>query len=127
MEEEIAQNVISWYSNVESKGLEFRRYVPPVGDNLQVWSPILAEVIVEAGTIVDSVFRSAYRLSAPCDEEERRKLNINDFCRLHRDKYGLHSRKAILISAPPEYRMPFCQLDRRQTAGMVEALHSAEA
>ena len=107
MEEEIAQSVISWYSNVESKAVEFTRYVPLVGENLQTWSPFLAEIIVEAGSIVDSVLRNSFSPREPCDEEKRKNLKINDFCRLYRDKYDLHSRKVILISAPPEYRAPF--------------------
>ncbi len=57
MEESVAQSVISWYENLEAKAVEFKRYVPLAESNLQTWSPLLAEVIVEAGNIVDSLFR----------------------------------------------------------------------
>ncbi len=110
MEESVAQSVISWYENLEAKAVEFKRYVPLAESNLQTWSPLLAEVIVEAGNIVDSLFRfGADEIQERGREKERNRLNINDFRVLYNERYRLDTRKVILLSEPPEYRVPFAR------------------
>jgi len=57
MDEITAANVLRWYESLEEQVLDFMQVVPPQGDNLHVWSPQLATVVVEAGSLIDSVLR----------------------------------------------------------------------
>ncbi|MCW5799988.1 MAG: hypothetical protein KIT40_15940 [Nitrospira sp.] len=101
--------VISWYEEIEARAIEFRRYVPPSGQNDKTWSPYLASIIVEASSIVDSVFRRLFNPKQRVHGKKKRRtaLTINDFCALYKSKYDLEKRRPILLTSPPQYRAPF--------------------
>jgi len=109
MDEATALNIIRWYEGLEQEVVDFLRYVPPQNQNMNVWSPRLATVIVEACGLIDSLFRyispakvTIYGKKKKCDE-----LTILDYAELYSTKLKLPARKIILLISPPSYRSPF--------------------
>ena len=109
MDEATASNIIRWYEGLEEEVVEFLRYVPPQNQNMNVWSPRLATVIVEACGLIDSLFRyiSPAKVTIHGKKKKRDKLNILDYAELHSSNLQLPAQKIILLISPPSYRNPF--------------------
>ena len=109
MNESQADNVLGQYEHLERQLVQFKRFVPPLGQNQKTWSPRLATVVVESCILLDSIFRHAscgpIRMAGR--RINRQNLKLPHYCRLYSPKYNLANRKVILLSSPPEYRTPF--------------------
>ena len=57
--------VIEWYEALEERLSIFLRFVPPVPENLEVLSHVLAGIITEACGLLDSLFRQAATTNSP--------------------------------------------------------------
>jgi hypothetical protein len=109
MDEATALNIIRWYEGLEEEVVDFLRYVPPQNQNMNVWSPRLATVIVEACGLIGSLFRyiSPAEVTIHGKKKKRDKLKILDYAELYSAKLQLPARKIILLISPSSYRNPF--------------------
>ena len=109
MDQTRAENLLRWYESIEHKLEMFLRDVPPQGQNFNTWSPLLADVIVDSCSLIDSLFRhiSPAKIEISGTAKSRGKLTISDYAVLYGTSLGLAQRKIICLLTPPEYREPF--------------------
>jgi len=109
MDEATAANIIRWYQGLEEKVVEFLKYIPPQNENMTIWSPQLATVIVEACAIIDSLFFyiTPPRVTVRGKEKDRDKLSILEYAELYSAEFALPKRQIIFLASPPSYRNPF--------------------
>ena len=111
MKEEIADEIIKWYSYLEEQVIEFIHYIRPSKKNLKICSFRFAIIIIEACGLLDSVFRHISPKKIDIDGKlkdiEGSGTGIEDFAKLYANKLNLASTKSIFLISPPEYRIPF--------------------
>ncbi|MBN2088894.1 hypothetical protein JW964_04750 [candidate division KSB1 bacterium] len=103
MNESETEKLLFWFTNLEDRFLEIIKYIP-TDRNLQVDYPILASIIVEAGSLIDTVFHKEYPLQC---KPKKTKLNIELFANYYEKQLNLSSIKTIPFLYPPRYLMPF--------------------
>lgn len=109
MDDVEAYNCLMWFDSMERRLVKFCRIVPPQKQNEKTWSPLLAEIIVEASSIVDSLFCHVAG-SVPAANYigvRKNNLELSDFHDLYNGELRLSQRKLILLSTPPEFLSPF--------------------
>lgn len=108
MDDVIATNIFRWFQSLEDQLVEFLDEVPAHVQNMGVWSPRLATIIVESCGLIDSVFRhlSPKILKIDGKTKKRDELGLSDYAELYKDLM-LYKRKVIFLIRPPEYRVPF--------------------
>jgi hypothetical protein len=101
--------VLQWYKLIEDDLLEILKYIPPAGQNLETFSPRLANLIIESCGLLDSVLRQISPDPANVDGRSiaRHNLDILDYAKLYAAKYGIAAAKSILLIMPPRYICPF--------------------
>ena len=102
--------ILRWYEGLEAQVMDFIRVVPPHGDNLEVWSPKLATILVDACCLIESIFHQ-FKDDAATEQPEKQKPsdrpNFRDYAELYSSLLGLPKRTAILLTDTPAYRTPF--------------------
>ncbi|MFX0137503.1 MAG: hypothetical protein ACFFDN_27950 [Candidatus Hodarchaeota archaeon] len=108
MDDVIATNIFRWFKSLEDQLVEFLDIVPAHVQNMGVWSPRLATIIIESCGLIDSVFRhlSPKTLKIKRKTKTRDELGLSDYAELYKNLM-LHKRKVIFLTRPSEYRVPF--------------------
>jgi hypothetical protein len=85
MDQFVADQVLSWYERLERSALEFGEHVPLTSENETLKAPILASVLIDACSLVDSMFRDMTPVSVSVNGKTKSKTDcdIVDFARLH--------------------------------------------
>jgi len=124
MDEKMAENALRWYESLETLVLDFMKVVPPHDQNLSVWSPRLADVLVEACNLIESVLfeitdacvpvyrKGRERKPRPGDTEprycaKRTALSLFDYADLYSPSLRLPTRKVFPFEGPFCWRDPF--------------------
>ncbi|MGB2841414.1 MAG: hypothetical protein WBC40_02870 [Halobacteriota archaeon] len=98
--------VIAWtsYTTVEDDFINYLDYVPWTHDHRKVWSPKLANLLLNTGSLIDSIFRSYLNrptvdLGEDIDKiRGKRNPNINDFQKVYENVYSFSNREVYLLS-----------------------------
>lgn len=98
--------VIAWtsYTTVEDDFINYLDYVPWTHDHRKVWSPKLANLLLNTGSLIDSIFRSYLNrptvdLGEDIDKiRGKRNPNINDFQKVYENVYSCSNREVHLLS-----------------------------
>ena len=105
---------IAWssYTSVEDDFIDYLNYVPWTHAHKEVWSPELAKLLLNIGSLIGSIFKN-YLNSPTLDLVEdidkiRRKRNpsINDFQKGYEKVYSFSNRDVYLLS-PEEKFIPW--------------------
>lgn len=97
-----AEQVVIWYRTLEGQLETFLKAVPLSDKNHDTHLPLLAPLIVEAGSLIDTVFRE----ELPNSTESRKRSNIEDFAVYFETTYNLSQVKSLLYQYPPIYITP---------------------
>lgn len=107
--DEQAGEVLRWYEALEAQVMDFIHVVPPHGDNLRVWSPTIATILVEACCLIESIWYQfkddAATIQGKGDPGDRPTLG--SYAALYVSLLRLPERRAILLTDTREYRTPF--------------------
>ncbi len=95
--------MILWYGELERRLLEILHFVPFSEENRSAHLPLLAPVIVEAGSIIDTVFREEYTGTRP----DGRQLGIGDFASHYEPMFSLAELRSLIYQYPPRLLAPF--------------------
>jgi hypothetical protein len=96
--------VIEWFVDLESWLKKYLKMVPITWNHNAVL-PLLSGIIVEAGGLVDSVFRKEYDLSQ--SSIQRKNLKITHFAAQYEQRYELSSKTTVIYQYPPVLLNPF--------------------
>jgi hypothetical protein len=124
--DEQAGEVLRWYEGLEEQVRDFIRVVPPYGTNLQVWSPKVATVLVEACCLVESIFHRFRDDAATVQDKPkpRDRLTLGDYAKLYSALLRLPDRTAILLTDKPACHRPFtCWTDLRSDTSFKKEKH----
>jgi len=102
-------DVIQSFNNIEKSILDFLKILPYSNNNLKAWSPALAPVILDCGSLIDSIFRSLAppRKTVRGRIWRRKDFDINDFRQLYSRKHNLINLRTLLYVSPPKLLNPF--------------------
>lgn len=109
MDEYVASEVLRWYERLERKILEFAEHVPLTPQNEDIQSPSLATPLIEACSLLDSVFRNMTDKTVTVNGKKKSKddCKIPDFAQLHSSPLDLPNTRSIMLVSPPSLRVPF--------------------
>ncbi len=101
--------VLAWYERLERDTLEFGEKVPLTPQNESLQSPFLATTLIDACSLLDSVFRDMTPDHVVIDGASKKKseCKIPDFAQLHTAKLDLPNTRSLMLVSPPSYRIPF--------------------
>jgi hypothetical protein len=106
MDDYTGDQVLRWYERLENALLDFQTHVPLTLDNESLKVPVLASVLLDAGGLVDSVFRDLTWDPAP-NAKRRDECRIDDFARFYAGIFSLPYTKSMLLTWPARLRNPF--------------------
>lgn len=109
MEEFEKDLVVQWYEWLEHRLLEIMSYLPPAPENMNNFSPHIANVIFDACGLLDSVFRQMTTdpVNLRGGSKHRKDLDIRDYAELYAEELRLSSLNSVLLVSPPKYLSPF--------------------
>lgn len=109
MDEYTGDQVLRWYERLELSVLEYSEHVPLVQANDNLESPFLVSCLMDAGGLIDSLFRELVDDSKPIKKKLKlkRDYNIDDFRHCFSSRLNLPNMKSILLQSPPRYLSPF--------------------
>jgi hypothetical protein len=109
MDQFVANEVLCWYERLERNILEFGERVPLTVENETLKAPILASVLIDACSLLDSMFRdmTSDPVSVNGKSKTRKDCNIADFAWLHLAPFDLPNTRSVMLVSPPRYRIPF--------------------
>ena len=109
MDQFVANEVLRWYERLERIVLEFGERVPLTVENKAFKAPILASALIDACSLLDSVFRNMTPdpVSVNGKTKTRHDCNIADFAWLHSQILDLPDTRSVMLVSPPRYRAPF--------------------
>ena len=110
MTPEQAENTLALYLEVEDRLASILDIVPYATQNETVSLPKLSSIIVEAGSLVDAVFREQVQTSKKRDD-----LNISDFADFFERTRKLSSIRTLTYRWPHRLLRPFEPWSRRDT------------
>lgn len=94
--------VVDWYLELEERlhsVLQTTLYTEQTKD---IFLPPLAGIIVDAASLIDTIFRDAYE-----GDGERTRFNITHFCKEFEPKLKLSNARSLLYQIPLVYIEPF--------------------
>lgn len=109
MNEYVADQVLRWYERLERDILDFAEHVPLTPQNEDLQAPFLATTLIDACSLLDSVFRDMTDKSVLVNGENKKRddCKIPDFAQLHSANLDLSNTRSIMLVSPPNYRAPF--------------------
>lgn len=93
--------IIHWYIDLENRLRQFLKIVPYDHQNKNVVLPLLSSIIVEAGSLIDTIFREEFK------KTKKKKLTISDFAPHYENILNLSQKKTIFYNFPLSYIQPF--------------------
>jgi len=102
MDREVAELVIDWYLDTEARLAETLKVIPLTERTEAVVLPCLAGTVVEAGSLINSVFRSHY--TGP---EAPERAGMKAYHAQFEAGLLLSSTRTLLFRRPPNYVRPF--------------------
>ena len=111
-----AEQVVIWYKSLEAQLETFLKIIPLSYENRNIHLPLLAPLIVEAGSLIDTIFREEFLVPST----GKKKLDIKDFARHFEERYKLSQVKSLLFQHPPRYLVPFEGWTSIKTGNYVE-------
>jgi hypothetical protein len=102
MKESHCELVLRWYTDLEERLMGIFTTVPYSEENKNVVLPKIASIIVEAGSLIDTVFREEI-------EQCKNKGNatMKEYCKYYEENYKLSKLKTLIYQFPPRYIVPF--------------------
>ena len=97
-----ADHIIEWFLELEERLLSLMRHVPFNPETENVSLPRASGIILEACSLVDTVFRETM-----VSDKSRDKLSMKDFEPYFEGKLALSGLRSILFLWPPKYLVPF--------------------
>lgn len=109
MDEFIANEVLCRYERLERSVLEFGERVPLTVENESQKAPILASALIDASSLLDSIFRDMTRdpMSVNGKTKTKNDCNIVDFAWLHSQSLDLPNTQSVMLVSPSRYRVSF--------------------
>ena len=95
--------VLEWFTELEQQLHRFLRTVNYNDQNRDSVFPILANIIVDAGSILDTVFREEYSADTP----QKSALTIKQFLPHYESRLSLSKGRVLIYQFPPQYLEPF--------------------
>ena len=103
MTDQGAEQVIIWYTDLERRLVNFLDVVPLSKENRSTHLPPLAPLVVEAGSLIDTIFREEYVNPL----KDKRKLDIKDYAPYYEKTLFLSEVKSLLYQHPTTLHSPF--------------------
>jgi hypothetical protein len=103
MNEFNAAKVIEFYESLEQDLLNFLKIVPYEEQNFKTWSPKLIDIVVGAGSLLDSLFRTS--MPEEKNGRQRKDYNINDFYTIF--SIDLKRLRSFVYLSPPFVLQPY--------------------
>ena len=103
MDEFNATIIIEFYESLEQDLLNFLKVVPYEKQNFETWSPKLIDILVGAGSLLDSLFRTS--MPEELAEKQRKDYNINDFHAVF--SKDLKPLRSFVYLSPPFVLQPY--------------------
>lgn len=100
--EQNAELIVGWYKDLEERLISVIEVVPYNHDNMSVVLPKLASIVVEAGSLVDTVLREEF-----IGKKKKNDLSIIDFAPHYEGQYSFSEIKTLIYRYPPRYIQPF--------------------
>jgi hypothetical protein len=75
MTDQEAEQVLIWYNDLENRFANFTDKIPLSQVNRRVYLPLLAPLIVEAGSLIDTILKEEY-VNSP---KAKKDLGISDY------------------------------------------------
>lgn len=100
MTDAAAELILNWYLELERRLCSYLQTIP---FNSPTVLPPLANIIVDAGSLVDTIFREEF----PSGTKPRDKLDIRDFAPHYESTLQLSKFRSVLYQYPLSYRTPF--------------------
>ncbi len=109
--EEEASDVFEWYDSLEHRLQEIAHYLPlNKQENQEAVSPRFVPVLIEAASIIDSIFRRTLPDKVPRPkgrEVKRSDANVNDYYQELEPKLQLSGTSSLVLVSPPFVVTPF--------------------
>lgn len=119
MKEVVATRIVEAYEAIENDLLNFLRIVPYEDQNKNTWSPKLVRILLDAGSLIDSIFRNAspVRVERTTGKSVKRKdLTMTDFRRIFKQRFGLSDLISLVYISPPILLQPFNRWEHKSPA-----------
>jgi hypothetical protein len=102
MDQGNADLVVKWYVEMETRLTAVLRTVPYGRETESIFLPPLANIVLDACSLLDAVFRAEY-----CGSKNRDDLTMPDYSCGFEPKYGLSQAKSVVFQHPLGYVFPF--------------------
>lgn len=99
-DENIIEFVISNFTNLERQLIECMEYIPFIEQNMQVVSPKFIPVILEACSLIESIFKEL-------TNNKRKIHNFKKYAELHEKHLELEDTISIFLSTPIRFYQPY--------------------
>ena len=103
MTNDAAELILNWYLELERRLCGFLQTIPFNTPNAKIALPPLANIIVDAGSLVDTIFREEFSRGG----NARKNPDIRDFAPHYETTLQLSTLKAVLYQYPFSYITPF--------------------
>jgi hypothetical protein len=103
MTDQGAEQVLIWYNDLENRFADFIRFIPLSSENQNTYLPMLAPLIVEAGSLIDTILKEEY-VNAPRPKKE---IGIKDYAQHYELTHGFSKVKSLVYHHPPTRLSPF--------------------
>lgn len=116
MDEINAENIIQLFKEQENRLSNIVSNIPFNDSNKGIILPILSSIIVECGSLLDTILREEF------DEtiKAKRDCSIVDYANYYEQKFNFSKAKNLLFIFPPSYIKPF--LEWRDSSGNYKPL-----
>ena len=94
--------ILKWYIDLEERFVSLTKSIPINPKNIKVELPLLASIIVEGGSLIDTIFREE------CNNGKRKdRNNIGAYCKYFEPQIHLMNALSVPLVFPPQYLNPF--------------------
>ena len=109
MDEYQTDQALRAYERIENELLKFSEHVPILNAHEKIESPGLIPFIVDACSLIDSLFRDMTPdpVMVGTKSKRRKECDIEDFAKLHATTLELPNTRGVQLVSPPVYRVPF--------------------
>lgn len=111
MTDQEAEQVLIWYNDLENHFADFTDKIPLSKGNRRVYLPLLAPLIVEAGSLIDTVLKEEY-VKPP---KPKKDLGISDYAFHYEANFHFSKVRSLLYHYPPTLLNPFKGWTDRKT------------